>query len=569
MKKILFIVLAFAFVSNGYGQNVYLISGKVSEAATGKAMQNATLHLTGSSFSIISQADGSFEIHTHKWYDSIEVTSIGFAAFTIPLKKGHTTGLDLILENKTDSLKAVVIGYSNRPGKSFMQKVIDHKGNNDPSRFRSYSYQLYTRNELDIDRIDYQKAKGSGLKSLMMKTYSGLDSNAVSDKELPIYFAERLSNSYHSVSPNINRENIIARKNLGLKTDELISRLDKFYFHFNAYDDWIPIFDQTYVSPLNTNAFSYYKFYEGDSSVENGKTIQEIRFVPLREYERAFSGILWINKKTFAIESLGLHLNKTANLNFVKDINYSEDYSEVYDSASDTLVYMPYKFSSEIKFESGLTLLGIPVPQNSSSMKFIIKNTTVTDKIKLNTAGPDAVILNLVKKEPTTNWDKPESFWQQNRPEPLTDHEKNIYKMVDSLKENNRFQRDIKLVAFAGTGYWDFGKQLRIGPYSSFLSRNSLEGWRFRLGFWTMPGISKKIDMFGYGAYGTKDQKLKECWGLNMYGTKRNGLRQPLVMEVIMISLLIMMMNWTRIISSTHYLEKTFLIQGCMLSREC
>ena len=147
-------------------------------------------------------------------------------------------------------------------------------------------------------------------------------------------------------------------------------------------------------------------------------------------------------------------------------------------------------------------------------MKFIIKNTTVTDKIQLNTSEPSAVLSSLIKKEQTTNWDKSETFWVQNRPDSLTTHEKNIYKMVDSLKENNRFQRDVKLIAFAGTGYWDFGKYVRIGPYSSFVSRNPIEGWRFRTGFWTMPGISKKINLYGYGAYGTKDQKLKGMLGL-------------------------------------------------------
>lgn len=514
MNKILLIVLALSISQHGYSQNTYIISGRISEKVTRKPIQNATIHLKGSGFSALSKIDGSFYIHNDKWYDSLEITSMGFETLTIALDRDHSTALDLKMKNKASSLEAVIIGFDKKPGKSFMQKVIDHKGNNDPARFRSYSCQLYTRNEMDIDQIDFQKAKGTGLKSLMLKTYSRVDTNAVTDKELPIYFAERLSNNYHSVSPNINRENIIAKKNLGLKTDELISRLDKFYFNFNVYDDWIPIFDQTYVSPLNSNAFNYYKYFEGDSSIENGETIQEIRFVPLRTYERAFEGLLWINKKTFAIQSLGMHMNKTANLNFVKDINYSEDYRQVYDSASDKQIYMPYKYSSEVKFESGLALIGIPVPQNSKSMKFVIKNTTVIDKIKLNTAGPDAVILNLVKKAPTTNWTKSEIFWQQNRSESLTDHENNIYKMVDSLKEDNRFQRDIKLVAFAGTGYWDFGNQLRIGPYSSFLSSNSLEGWRFRLGFWTMPGINKKIDLFGYGAYGTKDEKIKGLLGI-------------------------------------------------------
>ncbi|MDP4284387.1 MAG: DUF5686 family protein [Bacteroidota bacterium] len=512
-RIVLYIVSIFLpIISNA--QNGYLISGKVNEYNSGKPVQNATVHLKGSGFSTLSNMDGSFRIHTDKWYDSLEVSTVGFQNFTIGLIEGHTINLNIGMKNKSDILKTIVISGFKKTGKSFMEKVIERKNNNNPSRFRSYSYQRYTRNELDIDKVDYQKAKGSGLKSLMLKTYAGLDSNAIEDKELPVYFEERLANNYHSVSPNIDRENIIAKKKLGLKTDDLVARLDKFYFNFNVYDDWIPVFDQTYVSPLNSNAFSYYKFFEGDTTIEAGDTILQIRFVPNRQYERAFSGILWINTSNLAIESVEMHMNKTANINFVKDINYSEDYTQVYDSASDKMVYMPYKFTSAVKFESGLALLGLPVPESKNSMQFIIRNTTVTDKIKLNTGEPTAIVAQLIRKEKTTNWDKSESFWQNNRPDPLTLHEKNIYKMVDSLKQNDRFQRDIKLVAFAGSGYWDFGKQLRIGPYSSFLSKNSLEGWRFRLGFWTMPGISKKVNLFGYGAYGTKDHKLKGMLGI-------------------------------------------------------
>ena len=331
----------------------------------------------------------------------------------------------------------------------------------------------------------------------MLKTYAGIDTTAKNSNELPIYFAESMANNDHSVSPDIERENIIAKKKLGLKTDELLSKFDKFYFHFNIYDDWIPIFSQTYVSPLNSNAFSYYKYFEGDSLVEDGEVIKRIRFAPIRPYERAFSGSFWINTKTLAVENVDMHLSKTTNLNFVSDINYTEEYKQVNDSATDKMVYMPYKYSSEVKFESGLALLGLPVPENSKSMKFIIKNSTITDNLNLNISEPDAVLSSLIRKEQTVNFNKPDSYWQQNRPELLSLHENNIYKMVDSLKENVRFQRDIKLLAFAGTGYWDFGNNIRFGPYSSFISKNSIEGWRVRLGFWTMPGISKKLNIYG------------------------------------------------------------------------
>ncbi len=515
MYKALLFAWLILFAATCFSQTRYLISGKITEDASGKPMQNATVHLLGSNYSTLSKIDGSFRLHSNDWIDSLQITSVGFESFTLALKEGQTINLSVHMKNKVSALGEVVVRVSKKPGRSFMEKVIDHKSGNNPSRFHSYSYQRYTRNELDLDHIDFKNAKGNGLKNMLMKTYAGLDSNAIDDKELPIYFAERLANNYHSVSPNIDRENIIAKKNLGLKTDNLLSKLDKFYFNFNVYDDWIPVFDQTYVSPLNSNAFTYYKYFEGvKMASDNGDTLQQIRFTPLHTFERAFSGTLWINTTTLAVETVDMHLSKTANLNFVNDINYSEDYKQVYDSTSDKWVYMPYKFSSEVKFESGLALFGIPVQENKNSVKFIIKNTTVTDKIKLNSGEPGDVVKGLIKKEQTTSWEKPEIFWQQNRPDSLTNHEKNIYKMVDSLKENNRFQRDVKLIAFAGTGYWDFGEYVRVGPYSSFISNNPIEGWRFRLGFWTMPGISKKINLYGYGAYGTKDHKLKGMLGI-------------------------------------------------------
>ncbi len=499
---------------NLFAQNNAVISGHIIQAIGNKPIQNATIHQKGSLKNTMTDINGAFMLQITNWKDSVEITSVGFEPVTMQLEPAHAINMLVVMKTKINSLDEIVIGSSKKPGKSFMQLVIDEKENNNPSRFRSFSYQRYTRNELDMDNIDFQKTKHSGLKSLMLETYADLDSTAKYDKELPVYFAEKLANIYHSTAPKINRENIIAKKNLGLKTDELLSKLDKFYFHFNVYDEWIAIFDQTYVSPLNANAFRYYNFFEGKAVVENADTLQQILFTPRNEYERVFKGFLWINKKSLAITTVNMHLSKTANINFVNDINYFEDYKVVFDSVQSKEVYMPYKFTSEVKFESGLALLGIPIPENKSSIKFIIKNTSVTDKIIFNPEDPATVVDNLIKKESTGNWEKSDLFWEQHRLESLTNHEKNIYKMVDSLKQNNRFNRDVKLIAFAGTGYWDFSKYARIGPYSSFISSNSLEGLRIRMGFWTMPAISKKINLFGYAAYGTKDKKLKGMLGL-------------------------------------------------------
>ncbi|MCW3107544.1 MAG: hypothetical protein JWQ09_2050 [Segetibacter sp.] len=511
--KVTLTLLWMFFVTKTGAQNGYIISGKISADTTGRPMQNVTLHLKGSKYSALSKADGSFRLHTSEWFDSLQISSVGFAGVTIALKKGYLADLNISMKSKSANLQEVMVVVAKKQGRSFMERVIAYKANNNPLRFHGFSYQRYTRSELDVDNIDYQKIKGNGVKSLMLKTYAGLDSNAKNDKELPIYFAETLVNSYHAVSPAIDKENLIAKKSLGLKTDELIGKLDKFYFNFNVYDDWILIFNQTYTSPLNSNAFSYYRYFTGDTMVENNDTILQVRFMPIRSYEKAFVGTMWINTNNLAVENIDMHLTKTVNLNFISDIIYREEYQKIYDS-SEKKIYMPFKFSSEVKFEGGLELLGLPVPEKKSSLKLLVKNTTVTDRIKLNVNESSKSVDELVKIEQANGWDKSALFWSQNRPDSLSPHEKNIYWMVDSLKKNKRFQQSTKLIALTGTGYWDFANEIRAGAYTSFISKDPIEGWRLRLGFLTMPRISKRLNVFGYGAYGMKDRKVKGSLGV-------------------------------------------------------
>ncbi|MBA4166528.1 MAG: carboxypeptidase-like regulatory domain-containing protein, partial [Chitinophagaceae bacterium] len=496
----------------GHAQTGHDIRGTVV-AEDRAAVSGATIHVKGTSISTISGNDGHFMLSSLKWSDSLEITYIGFGTVTVSVGQAKWATLRIILSRTDQNLLQVLVSVERNPAKSFMQQVIKHKFANDPARFKEFAFTQYTRTELDLHNISYQKAKGKGLKSIMLRTYEQLDSSAATDGDLPVYFAEKLTGVYHALSPNLDRENIIAKKSLVLKTDQLAVKLDKFHFQYNVYKDWLPLFDQLYVSPLNSNGFQYYQYFQGDTIVDHGDTLLKIRFAPLNSHERAFAGILWINTTSFAVQSLDMHLSKKANINFIHNLNYTENYTSVYDSLANSWVYMPASYSCDIEFQSGLALLGVPVPENNNSLKFIIKNTTVTDKLNIH---PSSVysLRSTIKKKQTTDWDKPESFWMANRPDSLTVHEKNIYKMVDTLRASKRFQTSIKLIALAGSGYWDVGNLVRMGPYTSLLSSNPLEGNRIRLGAWSMEGFNKTFSIYGYGAYGTTDQRLKGVAGI-------------------------------------------------------
>ncbi|HSN09654.1 MAG TPA: DUF5686 family protein, partial [Hanamia sp.] len=230
--------------------------------------------------------------------------------------------------------------------------------------------------------------------------------------------------------------------------------------------------------------------------------------------ENAFSGSLWINDSTYSIKKVEMHLSKTANIDFINNISYSEEYKLSLDSATKKYEYMPYKFTSTVDFETGLELLGIPVKQDVKKVRLVSANTTVIGDIQINSpmAGEFA---KKMKTEITADLAKPAEYWNENRfGDSLTKHEQGIYKMVDSLKRNRRYVLGSKIVSFTATGYWDFKNRLRLGPYSSFISTDSIEGWRFRTGLWTLSGFNKKLNLNGYLAYGTRDRKLKGGLGI-------------------------------------------------------
>ncbi|MDN3656704.1 DUF5686 family protein [Ferruginibacter paludis] len=324
---------------------------------------------------------------------------------------------------------------------------------------------------------------------------------------MPVYFSETISNKYHSILPAIENENILAKKTLGLHTDDLLRKMDKFNFNFNVYDNWLIIFSQTYASPLSNTAFDYYNFYFSDSSMLNGKKQYRIHFAPRQQFERAFTGSLWINDSSYSISKIDMHLSKSANLNFIHDIHYTQEYAASFDSATKQSVYMPSNYSAVVDFETGAALIGIPVKTNKKAVRLIANNTVVIDHIQMG-INNDSVISKM-NREATLGLEKDDTYWLQNRSDSLSGHEKNIYRMADSLQKNSTYRNETRLIAALGLGYWDVKNKFRFGPLTSIISSSVAEGMRSRVGFWTLPGISKNINVNGYLAYGTKDKQLK------------------------------------------------------------
>jgi hypothetical protein len=129
--------------------------------------------------------------------------------------------------------------------------------------------------------------------------------------------------------------------------------------------------------------------------------------------------------------------------------------------------------------------------------------------------GPDEVV---VAPEPAS---ESEAFWDENRHVALTEKEQRIYHMVDTMKSIPRFRTYIDVVSTVITGYYSKG-DIDYGPYFSVYSFNPVEGHRFRVGARTSSEFSRRLELEGYLAYGTKDQQFKYSLGGQGFVSKHN-----------------------------------------------
>jgi hypothetical protein len=115
------------------------------------------------------------------------------------------------------------------------------------------------------------------------------------------------------------------------------------------------------------------------------------------------------------------------------------------------------------------------------------------------------------------------TWWERNRPDSLEVKEKKIYERVDSIKKVPAYKRYEKLGYLLGTGYWRSGR-FDIGPIYKFISFNSIEGVRLRIGGRTTNIFSKKLKLEGHVAYGTQDRSIKYGFGMQ-YMLNKNPRR--------------------------------------------
>lgn len=473
------------------------VKGKIIDAASGDPVPFANVVFQGTTIGANTDFDGNFTVTSRVPVDSIVASYIGYKPRTKAVTKGISQVINFQLEENVTNLREVVVAAGENPAYEILRRVIRNKEKNDKRKLSAYEYETYTKIEIDVDNISEKFRQ----KKIIKKITQVLDSvGRIAGEDgkpiLPIFISESLSKLYYRDNPKLTTENILKSKinGVGVEDGTLVTQfIGSSFQEYNFYQNWLNIVTKEFVSPIADGWRLYYDYDLSDSLYIDDRFCYRIDFFPRSPQELAFTGTLWITKEEYALKQIDATVGKQANLNFIEKIRIQQKLSPTEGGA-----WLPVNNRVLIDVgEINEKLAGMLAKFYTSNKDFVI-----------NKPYEPSFYERAIVMEEDARINQDENYWDTLRHEPLSETEKNVYKMIDTLQQIPVVRTYTDIIKILVNGYYKAGK-LYLGPYIALMAVNNIEGLRVQGGFKTNMDFSKKWIVGGQLGYGFKDDKIK------------------------------------------------------------
>lgn len=481
------------------------VRGKVTDASTGEAMPFVNVHFIGTKSGTSTAIDGTYTLETYYVSDSLQASFIGYKAMSKAVRRDRDQVINFELTPSSVEIEAaeVIATDEENPAHPIVRGILRNRDINNREKLEAYEYELYNKVEFDLNNITEEFRDRR-----IFRPFEFIFENLDSTQEkvyLPIFMMESLSNFYYRKNPKTEKEIINATKVSGVENQSVSQFLGDMYQNVNIYDNNIIVFGKSFVSPISSLGFGFYKYYLMDSTFIENKWCYQIKFLPRRKQELTFEGDFWVNDTTYAIKEVDATIAEDANINWIYGLNVRQEYDEV-----EHEVWMLTKDQLVVDFNIA-----------DKTMGFYGRKTTTYKDFVINTPRSDDFyrgISDVIVADDATKKDA--SFWVDARHIGLTENEVSVYNMVDSLKTIPQFRTIADVITLFVSGHYVIGN-FELGPYYTLYSFNPVEGNRFRLGGRTSNQFSTRLMLEGYTAYGLRDQRFKYGGGLTYMLSKQ------------------------------------------------
>jgi len=499
----LFTIVVFYFlVLSSFGQKT-IVSGTIVDATNGDSLPFVNVFFNGTKIGTTTDFDGHYSIETYYASDSLVASFVGYKTQKIKIKKDKTQEINFKLEPTTEALPEVVITPTGNPAHPIIKNVIRYKDANNREKLDAYQYEVYNKLEFDINNLT-EDFKNKKVFRKFDFIFDNIDTTLEKDY-LPVFITESVSDVYYRRKPKAQKEIIKASKVSGVNNKSVAQFTGDMYQQVNLYENFVPIFGKNFVSPIANKGLLSYRYYLEDSMFIDNRWCYQIQFVPRRKNEMTLTGRMWINDTTYAIKKIEGEISPGANINFVKELKFKQNYVFVNNEA--WMLKKDHLFVDFVLADKAMGFYG----QKTASYKDIIVNQPKEDEFYEGLER--IVVLDSADS-------RDENYWRTARHDSLTANQEGIYQMIDTLSNLPIITSYVDIIQTIVSGYKVIGK-VEIGPYMSMYSNNAVEGSRVRFGIRTSNDFSKKIEFSGFVAYGFKDEELKYGVGTRFFITKK------------------------------------------------
>ncbi len=511
-------------VSSAIAQTT-IVRGKVTAAGNNEPLPYVSVSFISGNDGTHTDDHGDYELVTDKPYIRVRFSYVGYRDEIITIKTGVTQTVHVRLTPKEESLNEVVVlsgkkKYRNRnnPAVDLVRMVIENKGRNSPEGQDYISWKQYEKLKFSLSNTPEQLRKNPLLKRYQFMA-ANLDTAGQEGKALfTWYIHERFADVFYRKSPEKMKTRVTAEKTINHGEYADRRGLNRYMMHMyrelDIYKENIQLVTNQFLSPVAYTAPAFYRYHITDT-IRMGDTAAfvELSFFPRNTADFLFQGKMLVTLDgNYAITRVELAPHDKVNLNWVRRLKMTQDFERQENGRY-------YKTRIHTLLDFGIT---------RGTTGIVGDRTLLLEDYRINVPYPDSVYEGIAVENTERSNLPDDVFWEQARPEALSESEAYTYVSVDSLQRTKSFRFISDLVNMASSGYKRVVPGVELGPVTTFYSFNPVEGRRLRLGGRTTPLLNKNIYGEGYVAYGLKDQQWKYFAGLVFSFRKTDIFQFPL-----------------------------------------
>ena len=483
------------------------ITGEILDK-DGYAIPYASAMYKGHHIATASDMNGAFTIERHEGW-TLTISSVGFRSQTIKVDASTPSHLKVVLKEDSKSLNEVIVKskrarYSRKdnPAVALMRRVIaakskTHLDNHDYYQFNKYQKITLSMNDLQPKDLETGMFKKSSWLLDQIET-SPYNNKLI----LPLSVDETVTQHVYRKNPKTEREIVMGQKTEGInkviQTGEIINTLLKDIFtDVDIYDDYVRLLQYPFTSPIGKTAISFYRYYIQDTVYVDRDLCYHINFIPNNQQDFGFRGDLYVlADSTLHVKKCTMTIPARSDVNFVENMKIEQEYTRLPDG--DWVLTKDDMFA-ELKLNKLFNKLLVVRTTRLSDYAFDeLPNKLFKGKAKVRHEA-DAMI-------------RDEAFWEQYRTVDLTRGETSMNSFIHKMQQSKGYKWVIFgvrafLENYVETGSTSTPSKFDVGPVTTMVSSNFVDGLRFRLSGRTTANLNKHWFWSGYYAYGSKSHK--------------------------------------------------------------